>query len=99
MKKSLCCLLALCLLLSGFLPIIRTNAQSYVTAEEAVTDANKFLEDKLQLVDYYKLEVNGRKLNKEYAQKGTAAFLNRPIFVYGDQSAASKEASSSGINL
>ncbi|MDD2235525.1 MAG: hypothetical protein PHV03_11680 [Desulfitobacteriaceae bacterium] len=95
MRKALCCILTLCLLFSGVLPA-RTYAQTYEKADDALNDANRFLEDKLGLVGYYILQNNGKELNKEYAQKGTPAFSNKPIFVYGDQVAASMEATSNG---
>ena len=46
MRKALCCILTLCLLFSGVLPA-RTYAQTYEKADDALNDANRFLEDKM----------------------------------------------------
>ncbi|MDD4049350.1 MAG: hypothetical protein PHI90_11180, partial [Clostridia bacterium] len=62
-------IMALCVLTSGFL-ISSTYAQSYQNVEDSLSDANKFLEDKLGFIDYYQLQSNGKDLNKEYAKNG-----------------------------
>ncbi len=71
-------------------------AKVYQTAEEAINDANKFLQELMGITNYYRLTSNGKGLNHEFAKTSTPAFQNKPIFVYGSQVEASEAVTSAG---
>jgi hypothetical protein len=83
--------------------IVYTYAKTYNTAEDAVNDANSFLDMKLQILKYYKMTANKKDKNKTVininsllATVGTSAFFNKPVFVYGSNIDASKESTTNG---
>ncbi|HOL87487.1 MAG TPA: hypothetical protein PLK32_09040 [Defluviitoga tunisiensis] len=90
MKKILCFLIVLCILVQSLQ--ICTYALNYKTAKEAIEDANDFIESKMGICDYYKLKIDDMELNEELAKVGSDAFSNRPVFVYGNDE-QKKEAS------
>ncbi|NLD50773.1 MAG: hypothetical protein GX660_26835, partial [Clostridiaceae bacterium] len=94
MKRALCYLAAICMIISVLLT--NTYAKTYQSYEEAIYDANMFLESKMGLVGYYRTQSEGRGLNTSLAKGGIPAFENEPVFVYGDQETASIETTSSG---
>jgi len=73
-----------------------TYAITYNTAEDAVNEANNFLDIKFQIPNYYKMTINKKNkttisINSLLATSGTDAFYNKPVFVYGNNVEASEE--------
>lgn len=97
MKKILCYIVSLCILV----PILLTNTQakSYKSAKEAIDDANDFLLRKMGYENYYSLQINGMNINDKLAQFGSDAFSNRPVFVYGDSIEASRKTTTVGRDI
>ena len=95
MKKLTSCLSVV--LLSALL-ITNTYAKSYNSAEEAINDANTFIEKYFEVAEYYKTEVkiNGatKGINEDLAKRGTDTLDNKPVFVYGDMEEVSKSVTS-----
>lgn len=98
MRRALCYLAAISVVICAVISVLLTNiyAKTYQSYEEAINDANRFLEMKMGLVGYYRTESHGRGLNLNLAKSGVPAFENKPVFVYGDQVAASEATTSSG---
>ncbi|WP_265447235.1 Athe_2463 domain-containing protein [Acetivibrio straminisolvens] len=94
MKKILCCIISLCILISHM--FMNTYAISYKSAKEAIDDANDFLLKKMDYENYYLLQIDGMDINDKLAQYGLDVFSNRPVFVYGDNIQASKKTTSAG---
>ncbi|HEX9059920.1 MAG TPA: hypothetical protein VF941_07055 [Clostridia bacterium] len=94
MKKSVCFLISIAFLFTSIF-VSNTNAEQ-ISAGDCLRDANKFLEEKMGYTDFYRDKVDGKDLNSNYAVSGGSAFSDRPIFVYGDQVAASADATTNG---
>ncbi len=99
MRKILCNLLILLIMSST---LISTYAYDYQTSEDAINDANSFLDSKLGIPEYYKLRTNSKdkktklNLNPILATKGTNDFSGKQVFVYGENIEASKESTTNG---
>ncbi len=63
------------------------------TVQESLKVANEFLEENLGYYNYLtKKNIKGHKINDVLAVKGTPAFSDMPIFVYGSEEKASIDA-------
>ena len=71
-------------------PLQVINAKTYVNAQAAVDDANRFLANNLGVEKYYETKANGLEIIKELATNGAKELSGKPVFVYGTKEAASE---------
>ncbi len=100
MRTIIRILLMLLIIASSLL--LNSYAKEYQTAEESINDANSFLNDRLNMSNYYKMKISTTSINlkkelnliHELAKQGPNSFSKKPLFVYGDKITASNETSS-----
>jgi len=72
---------------------VSASSTNIKTAQESLKVANDFLEENLGYCNYYgEKNVKGHEINQVLAVKGTPAFNNMSIFVYGSEISASSDA-------
>ncbi|PQQ67099.1 Athe_2463 domain-containing protein [Acetivibrio saccincola] len=94
MKKHIFKILITSLLIQVISITVSANSTNIKTAEESLDIANKFLEENvLGYYGYFKEKnIKGLEINEALAVKGTPAFIDMPIFVYGSEERASIDA-------
>ncbi|PQQ67110.1 Athe_2463 domain-containing protein [Acetivibrio saccincola] len=93
MKKYINKILIISLLIQMINITVLANSTNIKTAKESLEIANNFLGENLGHYDYFLDEnIKGQKINEKLAVKGTPAFNNMPIFVYGSEEKASIDA-------
>ena len=94
MKKHIIKILIISLLIQVINITVSASSTNIKTAKESLDIANKFLEENvLGFYGYFgETNINGDKINEVLAVKGTPAFNNMPIFVYGSEEKASIDA-------
>ena len=94
MKKYIIKTLAIFIILQMINTTILSGSTNIKTVEESLDIANKYLEEKvLGFYGYFgKKSINGDEINEVLAVKGTPAFSDMPIFVYGSEERASIDA-------
>jgi hypothetical protein len=93
-KKHIIKILIISLLIQVINITVSASSTNIKTAEESLDIANRFLEENvLGFYGYFgETNINGDKINEVLAVKGTPAFNNMPIFVYGSEEKASIDA-------
>ncbi|AUG57094.1 Athe_2463 domain-containing protein [Acetivibrio saccincola] len=93
MKKYINKILIISLLIQMINITVLANSTNIKTAKESLEIANNFLGENLGHYDYFLDEnIKGQKINEKLDVKGTPAFNNMPIFVYGSEEKASIDA-------
>ncbi|NLI58820.1 MAG: hypothetical protein GX387_09950, partial [Clostridium sp.] len=93
MKKHIIKILIISLLMQMINITVLASSIDIKTAQESFEVANEFLEENLGYFGYFgETNINGDKINEVLAVKGTPAFSDMPIFVYGKEFNASNDA-------
>jgi len=97
-KKHIIKILIISLLIQVINITVSTSSTNIKTVEESLDIANKFLQENvLGYYGYFKeTNINGDEINEVLAVKGTPAFSDMPIFVYGSEERASIDAVKKG---